>query len=354
MSSTDADVGLVGPKSEQKTHTFHVHGMHCSACTLLIEETLKELPNVSSVKASLAEHQVTVTGEFAGTPEIIAEELTKLVKSHGYTISLEKTKKDAGWKDFVYALPIALVVIVGFLALQKAGLTNLITSSNISYGTAFVIGLIASVSTCLAVVGGLVLSLSASSAKEGGTWRTQTLFHLGRLGGFFVLGGVIGFIGNSLHLGLTANIWLGIIVALVMLILGINLLDIFHFAKKLQFTLPKFLSKHVVREAKHDHYLAPVLVGIGTFFLPCGFTQSMQLYALSTGNFMQGALTMFVFALGTLLVLALLSFSSLNIAHKPWKGIFFKTAGIIVIALALFNLANALATAGIINPLFNF
>ena len=79
----------------------------------------------------------------------------------------------------------------------------------------------------------------------------------------------------------------------------------------------------------------------------------MQLYALTTGSFMQGAMTMFVFALGTFPVLALLSFGSLNIAHKPWKGIFFKTAGIIVIALALFNLLNALATAGIINPLFS-
>ncbi|OGG59005.1 hypothetical protein A3C86_01310 [Candidatus Kaiserbacteria bacterium RIFCSPHIGHO2_02_FULL_49_16] len=354
MSSTDADVGLIGPKSDPKIYTFHVHGMHCSACPLLIEETFKELPNIASARASLANHQVIVTGEFAGSPEKIAEELTKLVKSHGYTISLERMKKDAGWKDFVYALPIALVVIVGFLALQKAGLTNLITSSNVSYGTAFVIGLIASVSTCLAIVGGLVLSLSASSAKEGGTWRTQTLFHLGRLGGFFVLGGIIGVIGNSLHLGLTANIVLGIIVALVMLILGINLLDVFHFAKRLQLTMPKWLSKHVVRGAKHDHFLAPVLVGIGTFFLPCGFTQSMQLYALTTGSFLEGALTMTAFALGTLPVLALLSFGSLNIAHKPWKGIFFKTAGIIVIALALFNLANAFATAGIINPLFNF
>ena len=139
-----------------------------------------------------------------------------------------------------------------------------------------------------------------------------------------------------------------------MLILGINLLDVFHFTKKLQFTLPTRFSRHIVRGSKHDHYLAPVAVGIGTFFLPCGFTQSMQLYSLSTGSFMQGALTMTVFALGTLPVLALLSFGSLNIAHKPWKGIFFKTAGIIVIALALFNLTNSLATAGIINPLFNF
>lgn len=46
-----------------------------------------------------------------------------------------------------------------------------------------------------------------------------------------------------------------------------------------------------------------------------------------------------------------LAFSALNIAHKSWKGIFFKTAGIIVIALALFNFTNALVTVGIINPL---
>ena len=336
-----------------KTYVFHVNGMHCASCAILIEGTFKELPNISQVKASLANNQVMITGDFTGSPEAVAEDLTKLVKSHGYTILLEKAKKDARGGDFVYAFPIAAVFITGFLALQKTGLTNFITASNVSYGTAFFIGLIASVSTCLAVVGGLVLSLSASSAKEGGTWRTQLLFHIGRLGGFFMLGGAIGAIGSSFHLGLNGNIALGIIVALVMLIFGINLLDIFHFTKRLQFTLPTWLSKYVVRGSKHDHYLAPMLVGIGTFFLPCGFTQSMQLYALTTGSFIKGALTMSIFALGTLPMLALISFGALNIAHKSWKGIFFKTAGIIVIMLALFNLANALATAGIINPLFN-
>ena len=331
-----------------------MNGMHCKACSLLIEETFRELHNVESAHVSFATHQVTVTGEFIGLPEEIAVELTKLVQSRGYAISVEKKTHASRWGDFVYAIPIAVVVILGFLLLQKAGLANLISGSSVNYGTAFVIGLIASVSTCLAIVGGLVLSLSASSAKEGGTWRTQSLFHVGRIGGFFILGGLVGLLGNSLHLGLTANVVLGGIVALVMLILGINLLDVFHFTKKLQFTLPTRFSRHIVRGSKHDHYLAPVAVGIGTFFLPCGFTQSMQLYSLSTGSFMQGALTMTVFALGTLPVLALLSFGSLNIAHKPWRGIFFKTAGITVIALAVFNLANTLATAGIINPLFNF
>lgn len=339
--------------NSSKTYLFHVNGMHCASCTLFIEETFKELPNISYVKASLADNRITITGDFTGSPEAVAEELTKLVKNHGYTISLEKSEKYIQWGDFIYAFPIAAVLIAGFLALQKAGLANFITTSDVSYGTAFVIGLIASVSTCLAVVGGLVLSLSASSAKEGGTWRTQTLFHIGRLGGFFILGGAIGAIGSSFQLGFNGNIILGIIIASVMLILGINLLDIFHFTKKLQFTLPTWLSKYVMRGSKHDHYLAPVLVGIGTFFLPCGFTQSIQLYTLTTGSFIKGALTMSVFALGTLPILALLSFGALNIAHKSWKGMFFKTAGIIVIALALFNLANAFVTAGIINPLFN-
>lgn len=332
-----------------------MNGMHCKACTVLIEETLKELPFVENAQVSLASQHVTVTGTFTDSPEKLAEEFSKLVQNHGYTISVEKSVATRGWGDFIYALPIALVLIAGFLLLQKAGLTSLITSSNVNYGTAFVIGLIASVSSCLAIVGGLVLSLSASSAKEGGTWRTQSLFHIGRIVGFFILGGLVGLLGSSLHLGLTANIVLGIVVAFVMLILGVNLLGVFHFTKRLQLTMPARFSKHLVRGAKrHDHYLAPVLIGIGTFFLPCGFTQSMQLYALSTGTFMQGAMTMFFFALGTFPMLALLSFGSLNIAHKPWKGIFFKTAGLVVIALALLNLSNALATAGVINPIFNF
>lgn len=327
--------------------------MHCKACIILIEESFRDLPFVENAKVSLADNQVIVTGVFSGTPEKVAEDLTKLVHAHGYTISVEKTHA-IRWGDFVYAVPIAFALIAVFLLLQKAGLTNLITSSNVSYGTAFGIGLIASVSSCLAIVGGLVLSLSASSAREGGTWRTQTLFHAGRLGGFFVLGGLVGMLGNSLHLSLTANIILSAIVALVMLMLGINLLDVFHFAKRLQLTMPVLFSKHLARGSKHDHYLAPALIGIGTFFLPCGFTQSMQLYALSTGSFVQGSLTMLFFALGTLPMLALLSFGSLNIAHKSWKGIFFKTAGIIVIILALFNFTNAIATMGIINPIFNF
>jgi sulfite exporter TauE/SafE len=118
--------------------------------------------------------------------------------------------------------------------------------------------------------------------------------------------------------------------------------------------MPKFLSKHALGVSRFNHTLTPLLVGIATFFLPCGFTQSMQLYALTTGSFLSGGLTMLSFALGTLPVLALVSFSSFSIQKSSKSGVFFKTAGLVVIIFALFNLINSLVVVGIIPPIFNF
>jgi len=338
----------------QKTYTFHVRGMHCKACTLLIEENLKGAEGVSSVKADLARNQVTVTGEFTQEPIVIAGRLTELIKNRGYSLSVEAPDNGRKWSDFKYAVPIAGVVIVAFSLLQKLGLVNLINSSQVGYGTALLIGLIASVSTCLAVVGGLVLSVSTNYAKIGSGARPQIFFHIGRLLSFFLLGGLLGALGSSLALGQAGTLTLNILVGLVMLILGINLLDVFHIARRFTISLPKSWSRILKPELAAASLFMPFIAGAITFFLPCGFTQAMQIYALSTGSFMRGGLTMMVFALGTLPMLALLSFSSANINNKSWRGIFFKSAGILVIGLAVFNLLNSLVVAGIINPIFNF
>lgn len=338
-----------------KTYTFHVNGMHCNACVVLTESELNDLPEVSKAKSSLATHSVEVTGNFGDKePEHIARDLSEVLKPHGYTLSLEKQNHSVKWSDFRIALPIAFGFIALFIILQKLGIVNLVTASEVSYGTAFVLGLIASVSTCMAVVGGLVLSMSANFAKEGDKVRPQVLFHIGRLVSFFLLGGAIGVLGSAFQLGATGTFVLSFIVAIVLLILGINLLDVFPWAKKLQPTIPAFIGKRVHGLKNVNHTLTPVLVGVATFFLPCGFTQSMQIYTLTTGSFFSGAMIMFIFALGTLPVLALLSFSSLGIHKKAQSGVFFKTAGLVVIFFGIFNLINALVAVGIIPPLFSF
>jgi sulfite exporter TauE/SafE len=322
---------------------------------MLIEGELSDLPNISRAKASLKHNHVEVTGEFGEKSiEEVAQELTLVTKPHGYVFSPEKQEHDAKWHDFKVAIPIALGFIGLFILLQKMGLVNLITTSDVSYGTAFLIGMIASVSTCMAVVGGLVLSMSANYAKEGDKVRPQMLFHIGRLIAFFVLGGAIGALGSAFQLSILGTAIMSGLVAIVLLILGINLLDVFPSLKKLQPTLPKFIGNHIRGLKQINHTLTPLLLGTATFFLPCGFTQSMQIYTLSTGSFMSGALTMFTYALGTLPKLAILSFSSLTIHTKARSGIFFKTAGLVVLFFGLFNLHNSLVIAGIIPSLISF
>ena len=338
-----------------KTYTLHVSGMHCAACPMLVEGELTDLPNVTLAKVSLKRRQVEVTGDFGEqTVEQIAEQLTTVIQSHGYTFTPEKQQHSAKWHEFTVAIPIALGFIVFFILLQKLGLVNLVTTSEVSYGTAFLLGMIASVSTCMAVVGGLVLSMSANYAKEGDKVRPQVLFHVGRLVSFFILGGVIGALGSVFQLSIVGTAILSGTVAVVLLILGLNLLDVFPWAKRLQPTLPGLMGKRVQALKRLNHTLTPFLIGAATFLLPCGFTQSMQLYSLTTGSFMSGALTMFVYALGTLPVLAVLSFSSLTIHTKVRSSIFFKTAGLVVIFFGLFNLHNSLVVAGIIPSLINF
>ena len=339
----------------EKIYKFHVHGMHCKSCVVLTESELQDLPNIKNAKTSLKDHTVEIVGDFGEkTMNEIAQELTKVLTKHGYSLSLEKQTTSRKLEDFKIAIPIAILFIVLFIALQKIGIINLVNTNGVSYSTAFVVGIIASLSTCMAVVGGLLLSMSATFAKGGDKTKPQILFHVGRLISFFILGGVIGAIGSAFSLSTFGTFILDLIVALVMLVLGINLLDVFHSTKRFQIGMPKFLSKHALGVSKFNHTFTPFLVGVATFFLPCGFTQSMQIFTLSTGNFMKGGLTMLSFALGTLPVLALISFSSFSIQNSSKAGVFFKSAGLIVIMFALLNLINSFVIIGAINPVFNF
>lgn len=329
--------------------------MHCQSCVILTESELMGYPGVTAAQSSLRTRTITVTGDFGErSPETIAVELSQMLVPHGYSLSVDTQVQAVDWSPFKVAIPLALILVALFIGVQQTGLVDLVDMSTISYGTIFLIGVIASLSTCMAVVGGLVLSLSATLAKEGDQTKSQLLFHGGRLVAFFVFGGIIGAIGTNFTLNTEATFALSFLIGIVMLILGINLLDVFPWAKQLQPVIPKFLSRKALGTTKLTQSGAPIIVGMATFFLPCGFTQSMQIYSLTTGGFLGGALTMLVFALGTLPALALISFSSFNIEHSRHKDLFFKTTGLVVILFALFNLINSLVVIGLLPPVFYF
>jgi sulfite exporter TauE/SafE/copper chaperone CopZ len=340
---------------KNQTYTFHITGMHCQACILLTEEELREHPQVVVAHSNLKTRLVVVEGDFGSLgEEKLVEELNLLLAPHGYQLSVEPPEKPSGaLADFRLAIPLALLFIGLFVFLQKIGLVNLVSVQEMSYGVAFFIGIIASLSSCLAVVGGLALSVSATFAKQGDTLKPQLLFHAGRLIAFFFLGGMIGALGSHFVLSPAGMFVLSTLTGIIMLLMGLNLLDIFSWTKGAQLVMPKGMAALAYRLKHMNSRFMPFLLGAVTFFLPCGFTQSMQLYTLSTGGFFAGALTMSAFAIGTLPVLALLSFGALGMRSGAHRGIFFKTAGLVVMAFALLTLYGSLVSVGVLPPLFN-
>lgn len=333
-----------------KTITLHVSGTHCASCKILIEDILNEQIGIEKTNVNLKQETVSFETNLDDSQHKLAEMLTEKIKHNGYSLSVEKVaheKKDGGviWQ----ALPIGLVFLALFFILQKSGILNFGIGGTATPVTSFVIGLVASVSSCLAVVGGLVLSLSATVSQDKiSDTKPMFLFHGGRLISFAFLGGTLGAVGSAIGISFTLGAILGLIASLVMIVLGLNLVGVF---KKSTITLPTGIF-NFFRKVEHET-LAPFLIGVGTFFLPCGFTQSMQIVALSSGSFVSGMFIMLAFALGTLPMLALLSFGSASIAQSKYAPLFFKSAGVVVIGLGIFALLAGLAGLGIINPLFN-
>ncbi len=331
-------------------YIFHVSGTHCPSCKILIEDILGEQEIVGKVQVNLKNQTVEVETDSDKSQEQILEILNPEINSHKYFLTIdknivEKKNDDVIWK----AVPIGLLFLILFFILQKSGILNLGIGGRTTPTTSFIIGLIASVSSCLAIVGGLVLSLSAKISQDNvSDTKTFLLFHTGRLVSFAVLGGLLGLLGSAIGINFTLTAILGIIASVVMLLLGLNLVGVF---TKNKIVLHSGIF-NFFRKIEHKTF-TPLIIGFATFFLPCGFTQSMQVVALSSGSFISGSLIMSAFALGTLPVLLLLSFGSASFAHGKHAPLFFKSAGVVVIGLGVFALLSGLAGLGIINPLFN-
>ena len=92
----------------------------------------------------------------------------------------------------------------------------------------------------------------------------------------------------------------------------------------------------------------PLISGILTFFLPCGFTLTAQSAALLSASPIQGGLIMLFFALGTAPILLLIGLTSAKFLDNPQQSAkFLKIAGALVLFFALFNINSQLNVFGL-------
>lgn len=333
-----------------KTITCRVSGTHCQACKMLIEDRLKEQSDIVSSRVDLGNQTVNITTTSQETTQEIATRLSPLVEPHGYTITTELVHPSTNYFHLFLAILLGSGLLGAFFILQRSGILNIGFGEHVTPSSAFMIGIIASLSSCLVIVGGLIFSLSATVSKNGSSRKPFLAFHIARVASFTILGGILGAAGTLFAVNHTVSTILALIVSAVMILLGVNLLDVFQSTKKWQ---PALHSSLFRRFTSHQETVgAPILLGVGTFFLPCGFTQAMQLQALASSSFFQGSVIMFSFALGTLPMLLVLSFGSFAFSKKPYAPLFFKTAGVVVIGLGISSFLAALTSLGVIPPLF--
>jgi len=333
----------------------HIKGMHCRSCEILVENQLKAIPEIKNAIVSFKRGMVEIY--YRGELDIV--DVENAIREAGYDVG-EDEKKEWISRDLNQYADLAvsiLILLVLYMIAKLMGLGNLsLGSAGNPTGLLVVlgIGLTAGFSTCMALVGGLVLGISARYVEENPEattiqkFRPHLFFNLGRILSYFILGGVIGLIGQAFQFsGVTLGL-LTIFVGLIMLVLGVKLIEIFPRFSSSGLTLPSGIARFFGisgRKDKEYSHVNSMVVGGLTFFLPCGFTQAMQLYAMSTGSFISGALIMSVFAIGT--APGLLSIGGVTSLVKGlFAKKFFKFVGLVVVALALFNISNGYVLTG--------
>lgn len=333
--------------------TIQIDGMTCTSCEVIIERRLKQLNTIKKVNVHHASGRCDIYSRPNTT--IRLSDIQAAIADDGYTARLwdESTMTESRTKQWRELGVIALIIFAVYMVLKTLGVFSFATTidSSLSLGAVFVIGLVAATSTCIAVVGGLVISVTAKYNEIRGAetrwekFKPHILFNIGRLASYFVLGGVIGLIGNAVTPSPRFTGVLTVLIAIVMILLGIDILKLFK-TNSLIPKMPKAISHRLHTLAESDKPYAPLVLGAATFFLPCGFTQSMQLFALTTGSFWLGGTTMFVFALGTMP--ALLSLGALSSFSKgTFSKYFLKFSGVLVLMLGFYNFNNGLALTGV-------
>lgn len=344
------------PNEQLKKVKFKIHGMHCASCEVLIERKFKKIPGIEKVHVSHANGKA----ELYCSVEPPVSDLNEAIRTDGYNVSLWSDQSSTALpsherntkKDYFQIGVIFLVITAIYLILKQFNLVpQLGISDNMSYGFVFLIGLVAAMSTCLAVTGGLLLAVAAKynerfpNLTSFQKFKPTLYFNVGRVVSYTVLGGAVGALGSILTFSPRQTGAISIAASLVMIILGFQLLKLFPWMRRFVPKMPKLLAHKIHDLSGKDSKTAPFLLGASTFFLPCGFTQALQLYVLSKGDVTRGALTMFAFSLGTLSALMSLSAIS-SFAKGAFQKHFLKFSGVLVIMLGMFNINNGIALTG--------
>ena len=307
-----------------------VYDMTCTSCEKRIERTVKKLDGVIDVRANFS-------GQYADIEFI--DEICSINQIKAAINRVGYSTEDA--KSFKFIGIIIVVAAILLLGINTGSFNMEDKLKNASYAVLFVVGLITSLH-CVGMCGGIMLSqtIGKESKSKFNAMKPAILYNLGRVVSYTIIGGIAGAIGSVFALSLTAKASMQILAGIFMIVMGFNMAG-FKAFRKLQLKLPTSVLKLLGKPKPKT----PFFVGIFNGLMPCGPLQTMQLYALGTGSAISGALSMFMFAIGT--VPLMLTFGALSsLLSKGYTKKILKFSGILIVVLGLVMSNRGLALAG--------
>ncbi|MCA1781359.1 MAG: sulfite exporter TauE/SafE family protein [Dermatophilaceae bacterium] len=339
--------------------TIPVTGMTCDSCEKRVSKALLRLPGVEGVTVSAARGRADLRGH--ALPD--RARIEAAVRRAGYepTAPPWLTRDPSVWRTVLVAAVVVAALAWVVVTFAPGALTaGMARPEQGGLLLVLVLGLTAGVSTCMAMVGVLVLGFSAahagSLAASGRTGlslitrlRPQLAFNLGRIVGFGILGALLGALGSTMSLPTRVMAIVVLAVAVVMFLLGVRLTGlsprVAGWSPRLPGGISRVLGVDTASEGSYSHGRT-ALVGAATFFLPCGFTQAVQIYALSTASPVAAGLIMATFAIGTTPgLLALASVPELTTGAR--QATVLRVVGVVVLAFAVLNLSSSANLLGL-------
>lgn len=314
---------------------FRIGGMTCVNCQNRIEQKLCSMAGIKVVSVSYSTSIARITFD---SDLIRFEDIAAVIEELDYEVLPDKETESA---DISRSICLLVIIIALYILLQRFGILNLLAPSQLAdsrmgYGMLFVVGLITSVH-CIAMCGGINLSQCIPRTGEI-SYAPAFLYNIGRVISYTIIGLILGSIGWVVGGGSGGGVSIFIqgliklIAGIFMVIMGINLLGIFPWMRRLSLRMPKFFAIKIGKQKMTSS--RPLVVGLLNGLMPCGPLQAMWLVALASGNPVTGALSMFFFSLGT--VPLMLGFGSLVSAlGKRFTKAVMNVGAVLVVVLGL-------------------
>lgn len=332
-----------------KTKKLRIVGMTCVNCQNAIQKKLRNTAGIKKAEVSYNSGTAVITYD---TDIISLGDITAVIKRLGYEV-LERKQPTSNSRRTIGLLIIILSI---YILMQQFGILNLLVPSqlaetNMGYGMLFVIGLVTSVH-CVAMCGGINLSQcipKSDNKNESGLFsalRLAFMYNFGRVISYTIVGFIVGALGSVITFSNAAQGGLKLVAGVFMVIMGINMLGIFPWLRRLNPRMPKIFASKINAEKVKSR--SSFIVGLLNGLMPCGPLQAMQIYALSTGNAFAGAFSMFLFSLGTVPLMFGLGALSSVLSKKFTKKVM-TVGAVLVVVLGLSMFSQGWSLAGFID-----